>query len=245
MSGDSQSGWSFAFHEFAYDVYARILAGVFFLVSCSYTYLCVRLTTPPPHIDLHSFAVSSGGVAATCTFVGLVIAWIIGLILAPIGELVLSPKRYKDVFEETAGRYHEVFERAIDEKVITHKCANSRGKPHPGCCDKMPRHSYHQLHEYLKALRPDWQAMVTKLQAEARFYQNILAASVVVIVGNLAFHEPWFGYYWSWHWAISIVPLVAVGYVAWEGWRRKVESQWERQFAMFAAALQLKDHPSS
>ena len=78
--------------------------------------------------------------------------------------------------------------------------------------------------------------MVTKLQAEARFYQNIIAAAIFVLIGDLAFQALRLKSWWNFQWEISLVPLVVIGCIAYQGWRRQVKAQWERHFALLATS---------
>jgi hypothetical protein len=199
-------------------------------------------------MDWRAFSIDSGGVTATITFLILLFAWIIGILLVPVSDWLwrktdLSKKGYR----ESAGRYWTVFQCAVENKVITHNCDKfkiaSAEERCLDCCAFVQRQVYHQIHEYLKSTRNDWRGMVMKLQAEARFYQNVLGTVVVIIVGGLAFQKIWFGVWWSpgaGRWAFSMLPLVLIGVGAWFGWREKVNAQWERHFAMLAVSLRAR-----
>ena len=103
-------------------------------------------------------------------------------------------------------------------------------------CKRMERQAYHQIHEHLKACSDEVSGTVAKLQAESTFYQNAVAAVILIFLGNLASEPLWYGH-WSWLWFFSMLPLLVVGGVAYYGWFEKVQTIWLRQFAMLAMSL--------
>lgn len=70
---------------------------------------------------------------------------------------------------------------------------------------------YQQLHEYLKDRRSEWRGVLTKNQAEATFYGNVTASSLLLCLGAVAF-APGACYVMGKHLS-DVLPKDLVGYL--------------------------------